>query len=139
MTPAPRLLHTEFTALLQRCGLTQRAFAQLIGYSPQQVNSWCRGREPLPRWTAFLAVLLTWIQDDFEFCLEDVLANLEDVPIRWHETLGVDADAELTEVRRARGRLAHVLHPDKGGDHELMQRVNRAFEQFSAARRKPAT
>jgi hypothetical protein len=43
--------------------------------------------------------------------------------------LGVAPTATLAEVRAARRRLAFQLHPDRGGDAERMQEVNRAFDQ----------
>ena len=43
--------------------------------------------------------------------------------------LGVAPTATLAEVRAARRRLALQLHPDRGGDAERMQEVNRAFDQ----------
>jgi transcriptional regulator with XRE-family HTH domain len=38
------LLHTEFAALLARAGVSQAAFARLSGYTPRQLNNWCRGK-----------------------------------------------------------------------------------------------
>jgi hypothetical protein len=52
------LLHTEFAVLLFRAGVSQSAFADLTGYTPRQVNNWCRGRARVPRWAAVLAVVL---------------------------------------------------------------------------------
>ena len=51
------LLHTEFAALLGRTGTSQASFARIAGFSPRQVNNWCRGRAAVPPWTAALAVL----------------------------------------------------------------------------------
>jgi hypothetical protein len=42
--------------------------------------------------------------------------------------LGLPGSATLTEVRAARRRLAHALHPDHGGDPAAMREVNRAFD-----------
>ncbi len=38
------LLATEFTALLDRAGLSQAAFGRLTGVTARQVNNWARGR-----------------------------------------------------------------------------------------------
>jgi hypothetical protein len=43
--------------------------------------------------------------------------------------LGVAPTATLAEIRAARRRLAMELHPDRGGDAQRMQEVNRAFDQ----------
>jgi len=44
----------------------------------------------------------------------------------WWETLGVAHDATLDEIERAHERLVQLHHPDRGGDHERMARINRA-------------
>jgi len=49
------LLHTEFAALLTRAGVSQAAFARLSGYTPRQVNNWCRGRAAVRRAVTRLA------------------------------------------------------------------------------------
>lgn len=56
--PMRELLHTEFAGLLFRAGVSQAAFADLTGYTPRHVNSWCRGRARVPPWAAALAVVL---------------------------------------------------------------------------------
>ena len=52
------LLHTEFAALLARAGVSQAAFARMSGYTPRQVNNWCRGRAVVPLWAVALAAIL---------------------------------------------------------------------------------
>jgi transcriptional regulator with XRE-family HTH domain len=47
-----RPLHTAFAALLSRAGVSQ------AGFSPRQVNNWCRGRAAVPPWAAVLAAIL---------------------------------------------------------------------------------
>ncbi|MGD9793349.1 MAG: hypothetical protein AB7V43_07690 [Acidimicrobiia bacterium] len=42
------------------------------------------------------------------------------------ETLGLDASATATDVRRARRELAKHAHPDLGGSHARMQELNDA-------------
>ena len=48
------------------------------------------------------------------------------------EVLGLTSDATLADVRDARRRLAREhhpdLHPERGGDAAVMQRVNEAFD-----------
>jgi len=48
----------EFAALLARAGVSQAAFARLVGITPRQVNNWCRGRATVPVWAALIAALL---------------------------------------------------------------------------------
>jgi hypothetical protein len=46
--------------------------------------------------------------------------------------LGLPSEASLAEVRAARRRLAFEAHPDRGGDPQRMQEINRAFERAVA-------
>ena len=46
-----------------------------------------------------------------------------------YEVLGVDERATPAELAAARRRLARVLHPDRGGDHEAMQALNAAYTE----------
>lgn len=46
-----------------------------------------------------------------------------------YEVLGVAASATLAELSSARRRLAQSLHPDHGGDADLMQALNAAYEE----------
>jgi DNA-binding XRE family transcriptional regulator len=122
-----RLLHTEFAALLRRSSTSQAAFARLCDVTTKAVNNWCRGRQPPPRWAWALAVALTTTPADRLV-----------VPPRfaWHETLGL-GEPPFTKARaaKARGHMAKLYHPDRGGDNEAMQRINAAFDE---ARRKLA-
>jgi len=52
-----------------------------------------------------------------------------------YDVLGVAASATLAELSSARRRLAQRLHPDHGGDAELMQVLNAAYDE--AVRRLP--
>lgn len=45
----------------------------------------------------------------------------------WWEVLGVPSNATLEEVRAAHKKLASKHHPDRGGDPELMAKINQAF------------
>ncbi len=120
------LLHTEFAALLTRAGVSQAAFARLSGYTPRQVNNWCRGRAAVPPWAAALAA----VQDQHS---PDAIAIMVDEALfTWHETLGVPPAADAAAVRRAMTRLAHAYHPDKGGTGQQMTHINAAYEQARA-------
>jgi hypothetical protein len=120
------LLHTEFTALLARAGVGQAAFARLAGYTPRQVNNWCRGRAQVPPWAAVLAALLD------EHSPDAIEMMVDEARLSWHETLGVPPAADAAAVRRAMTRLAHAYHPDKGGTQQQMTRINAAYEQARA-------
>jgi len=47
----------------------------------------------------------------------------------WWEILGVSQAASQDEIRSAYHRLAAIHHPDVGGTHEEMERINAAYEQ----------
>jgi len=116
------LLHTEFAALLARAGVGQAAFARMSGYTPRQVNNWCRGRAVVPLWAVALAAILDEHSPDaIEMMVDEALFS-------WHETLGVPPAADGAAVRRAMTRLAHAYHPDKGGTQQQMTRINAAYE-----------
>ncbi|MCB0955775.1 MAG: J domain-containing protein [Ilumatobacteraceae bacterium] len=51
--------------------------------------------------------------------------------------LGVDADADEQALAAARRRKAWQVHPDRGGSHAEMQRVNAAYELALALRLHP--
>ena len=44
----------------------------------------------------------------------------------WWEIFGLTAEAKLEEVEEAYRRLARIAHPDAGGAHEAMARLNTA-------------
>ena len=115
------LLATEFSALLDRAGLSQAAFGRLTGVTARQVNNWARGRGAIPRWAALLAVALEEIRAD------ELERRLREAEFAWHETLGVWPNADKAPIRRAMTRLAQANHPDKGGSHENMVRLNAAY------------
>lgn len=50
----------------------------------------------------------------------------------WWDVLGVSPGADRPEIEAAFNRLAKVLHPDKGGDHESWVRLSAAHEQALA-------
>jgi len=115
------LLATEFTALLDRAGLSQAGFGRLTGVTARQVNNWARGRGAIPRWAILLAVMLEEISAD------ELAHRLEEAEFAWYETLGVSPNADPATIRRAMSRLALATHPDKGGNHDDMVRVNEAY------------
>jgi transcriptional regulator with XRE-family HTH domain len=117
------LLHTEFTALLARAGVTQAGFARLAGLTPRQVNNWARGRGAVPTWAALLLVALDELTPD------GLETMFEDAEFRWHETLGLSPNADVAALRRAMTKLAMIYHTDKGGRPEQMTRVNAAYER----------
>lgn len=47
-------------------------------------------------------------------------------PEQWFQVLGVSATASRAEIEKAYSRLAQKHHPDKGGTHHEMSRINTA-------------
>lgn len=52
--------------------------------------------------------------------------------------LGVEYDAEPSEIKRGYLRLAKEAHPDAGGSNEAMQQLNRAFRTLAAPDKRKA-
>lgn len=50
-------------------------------------------------------------------------------PEQWFQVLGVSSDATRSDIDAAYRRLAAKHHPDRGGDADIMARVNRARDQ----------
>ena len=50
-----------------------------------------------------------------------------------YETLGVESDATAEEIKSGFRRAAAKAHPDKGGSHEAMSKVNKAYQVLSDA------
>ena len=121
------LLHTEFTALLARTGVSQAGFARLAGLTPRQVNNWSRGRAAVPPWATALAVVLE------QHSAEAIAMLIEEAAFAWHETLGVSPNADSDAVRLAMRRLALRYHPDQGGTEAQMTRINAAIAQARSA------
>jgi transcriptional regulator with XRE-family HTH domain len=121
------LLHTEFTALLARAGISQAGFARLAGLTARQVNNWCRGRAAVPPWAAVLAAILEERSPDALDMMVD------DAQFSWDETLGVPPDADPDAVRFAMRRLALRYHPDQGGTEAQMTRINTAYTRAPMA------
>lgn len=51
--------------------------------------------------------------------------------IKWWEILGVPVNASAEQVKEAYRILAKKHHPDRGGDRELWDRLQEAYEHFS--------
>jgi DNA-binding transcriptional regulator YdaS (Cro superfamily) len=117
------LLHTEFTALLARAGVSQAAFARLAGITTRQVNNWGRGRAAVPHRASALAAVLQETSPDA------IRILLEETAFAWHETLGVPPNADAAALRQATARLAGIYSFDRGGQPDLIGRVNAAYDR----------
>lgn len=53
-------------------------------------------------------------------------------PRRWHDILGVNSDADASQIKSAYRRKARECHPDNGGSAELMAELNAARDQAVA-------
>lgn len=53
----------------------------------------------------------------------------------WWDVLGVAPEVSLAEIEAAHERLTRQHHPDVGGDHETMARINRARDVARQERR----
>jgi DnaJ-domain-containing protein 1 len=80
-------------------------------------------RKEVRHWAIALAAVLQHTSP------EAIQILLEDIEFAWHETLGVRPNADAAALRRAMARLALIYHPDKGGQPDLMSRVNAAYER----------
>jgi len=47
-----------------------------------------------------------------------------------HEVLGIDEDADETEIKQAFREKARATHPDRGGRKEDFQKVREAYESL---------
>jgi hypothetical protein len=103
--------------------VSQATLARISGYTPRQVNSWCRGRAAAPLWAIALAAVLQVTSP------EAIQILLEEIAFAGHETLGVPPNADAAAFRRPMTRLVLIYHPDKGGQPDLMSRVNAAHER----------
>lgn len=55
-------------------------------------------------------------------------AALPPTPTGWRATLGVDGPTDLESVRAIYKRMALDAHPDRGGTHDAMVRLNAALQ-----------
>jgi DnaJ-class molecular chaperone len=53
-----------------------------------------------------------------------------------YDILGISRSADTAEIKKAYRKLVMVHHPDKGGDHEMIQKINRAYEVLSDERKR---
>jgi DNA-binding transcriptional regulator YdaS (Cro superfamily) len=63
MQPTRQSHAAQFRIDLDELGLSQRAFARLIGEPPSKVNRWATGRTPMPRGWQKYATLLRAVKD----------------------------------------------------------------------------
>merc|ERR1719421_1854096 len=82
--------------------------------------------------------------DDYILRLMRFKSELIDAISQMHESsayaiLGVDANATDGEIRKAYFIAARDAHPDKGGDKQVFQDLNNAYEKIMAQRRGSTT
>lgn len=53
-----------------------------------------------------------------------------------YQTLGVNRDATADEIKRAYRRLASQHHPDKGGDTQVFQNIQKAYDVLGDPQRR---
>jgi molecular chaperone DnaJ len=56
--------------------------------------------------------------------------------VSYYEDLQVDENASFDDIKKQFRKLAMQHHPDKGGDTEEFQRINRAYETLSDAEKR---
>lgn len=66
--------------------------------------------------------------------LERAFTGFQALPVpetkkHWTEVLGVPSDATCAQIEAARDRLALKHHPDRGGSHDKMAEINRAYDE----------
>jgi hypothetical protein len=57
---------------------------------------------------------------------------------KYYKQLGVEKDADETEIKKAYKRMAIKNHPDKGGDPEKFKEISHAYEVRTLRRQKHA-
>jgi hypothetical protein len=70
--------------------------------------------------------------DDSNF-FDDPFEDFNPKPFRRsssYDILGIDEDADETEIKQAFRRMALLTHPDKGGDPEEFKKVREAYESL---------
>jgi DNA-binding transcriptional regulator YiaG len=59
----PQLTARQFKARLKQAGVSQRKFAQWLGFDVGTVNRWARGSRPVPQHIAVIVSLLAKYPD----------------------------------------------------------------------------
>lgn len=54
----------------------------------------------------------------------------------YYDILGVERTASQQEIKKAFRALAHIHHPDKGGDAQKFQQINRAYQTLSDPKKR---
>jgi molecular chaperone DnaJ len=54
----------------------------------------------------------------------------------YYQILGVDRSASAEEIRKAYHKLAHLHHPDKGGDEKKFKEINEAYQVLSNSEKR---
>ncbi len=54
----------------------------------------------------------------------------------YYEVLGVDKKATEADIKKAYRKMAHKLHPDKGGDKAKFQEINEAYQVLGNAQKR---
>lgn len=63
------------------------------------------------------------------FFSEYIESILEEMNLPW-EILGISRNASKKEILSAYRKKAFQFHPDRGGDEEMMKKVNEAYERM---------
>jgi DnaJ domain len=69
----------------------------------------------------------------FEALPDDTVLLLGDGATKWWDLLNVRPNATKADVVGAFRALAHIHHPDVGGDAEMFKRIRKAYEDGIAA------
>ncbi|MDE2102679.1 MAG: J domain-containing protein [Patescibacteria group bacterium] len=76
------------------------------------------------------------VDDEYGANIDDRAARelrAYELRLSWWETLGVDSNASVEQVKASWLELSKIHHPDVGGSHERMAQINAAFEQAKVA------
>lgn len=49
----------------------------------------------------------------------------------YYQLLDIDKESDVHDIKRAFRRLAHIHHPDKGGDVAKFKEINEAYQTLS--------
>jgi len=113
------LLHTEFTALLARAGVSASPASRPARLTTGAAAGPPSRPGPPSSWRSTPLKPLPMLVADTTFV--------------WHETLGVPSGADTDAIRLAMRRLALRYHPDQGGTEAQMTRINAAYAEARTA------